>query len=71
MNDQIIELLEKNHKEMMEVALDQKRLMELWTAEDRVNNVRLGMIEKVLSKLLVTGTGLAGTCEELLGELKR
>jgi len=71
LNDQVIELLKEQHQEMMEVALDQKRLMELWTAEDRVNNVRLGLIEEVLKKVLITGTGLSDTCQELLNELKR
>jgi len=70
-NDEVIELLKEQHQEMMEVALDQKRLMELWTAEDRVNNVRLGLIEEVLKKMLNTGTGLSQACQELLDELKR
>jgi len=71
MSEDIIELLKIQHEETMEVALEQKRLMELWTAEERVNNVRLGMIEEVLKKMLDTGAGLSETCQNLLNELKR
>jgi len=71
MSDEVIELLKEQHKETIEVALNQTRLLELWTAEDRVNNVRLSMIEDVLKKMLTTGTGLSDTCQELLDELKR
>jgi len=71
MDDAILELLKTQHKETMEVANQHTRLLELWTAEDRVNNVRLSMIEEVLKKMLTTGTGLSETCQELLDELKR
>ncbi len=71
MSDDILELLKEQHKERMEVALDQTRLLELWTAEDRVNNVRLAMLEQVLKKMLNTGSHLSETCQELLEELKR
>jgi len=71
MSEDILGLLKEQHKETMEVALNQTRLMELWTAEDRVNNVRLALIEEVLKKMLNTGTGLSETCQELLDELKR
>ena len=71
MSEDILELLKKQHEENMAVQKDQTRLLELWTAEDRVNNVRLSMIEEVLKKMLSTGTGLSETCQELLEELKR
>ena len=71
MSEDILQLLKEQHKETMEVALDQTRLLELWTAEDRVNNVRLAMLEDILKKMLNTGTGLSDTCQELLEELKR
>ena len=71
MSDDILELLKKQHEESMEVANEQTRLLELWTAEDRINNVRLSMLQDVLKKMLTTGTGLAETCQELLDELKR
>ena len=70
MSEDILELLKTQHKESMEVALDQTRLLELWTAEDRVNNVRLAMLEEVLKKMLNTGTGLSETCQQLLEELR-
>jgi len=70
-SDEVIALLTAQHEETMEVANNQTRLMELWTAEDRVNNVRLRMIEEVLKKMLHTGTNLSTTCRELLEELKR
>ena len=71
MSDAIVELLKEQHKETMEVANENTRLLELWTAEDRVNNVRLAMLEQVLKKMLNTGTDLSETCQELLEELKR
>ena len=71
MSDAIIELLKEQHSENMAVANNHTRLLELWTAEDRVNNVRLAMLEEVLKKMLNTGTGLSETCQELLEELKR
>ena len=71
MSEAIVELLKVQHKETMEVANENTRLLELWTAEDRVNNVRLAMLEEVLKKMLNTGTGLSETCQELLEELKR
>jgi len=71
MSADILELLKEQHQESMEVANEQTRLLELWTAEDRLNNVRLAMLEDVLKKMLSTGTGLSETCQELLDELKR
>lgn len=71
MSEDILELLKEQHKESMEVANEQTRLLELWTAEDRVNNVRLAMLEQVLKKMLNTGSHLSETCQELLAELKR
>ena len=70
MSEDILELLKAQHKESMEVANEQTRLLELWTAEDRVNNVRLAMLEEVLKKMLNTGTGLSETCQQLLEELR-
>ena len=81
MNNEIIELLKKQHKESLTiqeeqhkknvtVQEEQTRLLELWTAEDRVNNVRLGLVEGVLKKMLTTGTDLSETCKELLNELR-
>lgn len=70
MSEDILALLKEQHKESMEVALDQTRLLELWTAEDRVNNVRLAMLEQVLKKMLNTGAHLSETCQELLDELR-
>lgn len=71
MSEEIIGLLKIQHEEIMEVGLNQTRLMELWTAEDRVHNARLALIEEVLKKMLVTGSGLSETCQELLDELKK
>ena len=71
MDEDILELLKTQHEENMVVQNEQTRLLELWTAEDRVNTVRLSMIEDVLKKMLNTGTCLSETCLELLEELKR
>jgi len=68
--EDVIELLKEQHAENMAVQNEQKRLMELWTAEDRVNNVRLALLEDVLKKMLTTGTDLSTTCKELLDELR-
>ena len=70
MSEDILELLKEQHQENMIVQNEQTRLLELWTAEDRVNNVRLAMLEEVLKKMLTTGTGLSETCRELLEELR-
>lgn len=68
--EDVIELLKEQHTENMAVQNEQTRLLELWTAEDRVNNVRLAMLEAVLKKMLTTGTNLSDTCKELLDELR-
>jgi len=68
--EDVIALLKEQHTENMAVQNEQKRLMELWTAEDRVNNVRLALLEDVLKKMLTTGTDLSTTCKELLDELR-
>jgi len=71
MSDEIVELFKTQHKEAMEVARNQTRLLELWTAEDRVNNVRLAMVEDVLKKILITGGEVSKSCKDLLQELSR
>lgn len=68
--EDVIELLKEQHTENMAIQNEQTRLLELWTAEDRVNNVRLALLEAVLKKMLTTGTNLSDTCKELLDELR-
>ena len=69
--EDVVALMTVQHAENISIQNEQTRLLELWTAEDRVNNVRLAMLEEVLKKMLNTGTGLSETCQELLEELKR
>lgn len=69
--DAVIALMEEQHAENMEVQKDQTRLLELWTAEQRVANVHTAMLHEVLKKLLSSIQSGGETATELLDELKR
>jgi len=69
-NDEIIELLKEQHQESMEVANEQKRLLELLTAEYRVSNVRTAMLDETLKKVLFAMNDFGRTAEQLLEEFK-
>ncbi len=68
---------QKRHNEMMEVLNQHTRLLTLSTAEKRVNNARLDLLEKVIKDVLIelkgfgsTGKKMSDTCQELLDELR-
>lgn len=71
MNDEIMELLKELHGESMEVANEQKRLLELLTAEHRVSNVRTAMLDETLKKVLIAMNDSGNTAKKLLDELSR
>jgi len=68
MNDEILELLTEQHIESMEVAHEQKRLLELLTAEYRVSNVRTAMLDETLKKVLISMNDFGDTSRKLLDE---
>lgn len=68
MNDEILELLTEQHIERMEVAHEQRRLLELLAAEYRVKNVRTSMLDETLKKVLISMDALGDTGKKLLDE---
>jgi len=71
MDEEIIELLKTQHAENMEVQKEQTRLLELWTAEQRVGNVRTGMLDETVKKLLLLIESNGQTAKELLHEFQK
>ena len=68
--EDVIELLKQQHAENMVVQNEQTRLLELWTAEQRVGNVHTSMLHEMLKKLLFSIQSGGETAKELLDELR-
>ena len=69
-NESLMALMITQHDENMEVARENVRLLELFTAEQRVSNVKTGMLDETLKKVLVAMKTLGDTSKGLLDELK-
>lgn len=70
MNDELIELLKNQHAEHMELSRENIRLLELFTAEQRVSNVKTGMLDETLKKVLIAMKDFGDTAKALLKEFK-
>lgn len=68
--DDVIAVLKEQHTENMAMQGEHKRLLELWTAEQRVANVRTAMLDETLKKLLLSIQSGGITATKLLDELR-
>ena len=70
MSDTLIKLLEKQHKETVELSKESIRLLELYSVEQQITHVKTGMLDQTLKKVLVSITDFGETAKALLKEFK-
>jgi len=69
-NKEIMDLLTAQHDETQESTENIIRLLELFTAEQRVSNVKTGMLDETLKKVLISMKTFGSTANDLLNEFK-